>query len=109
MGVCFLKMGVSFTKMGVCFTKVGVCFRKWKFDFSKMGDCCTKMGVFFSKMAVCFTKTNVCVFGNGSLCFRKYFSIRHYGQCDLLISGCRLSPPMSAALSGYTVATVLFN
>ena len=28
-------------------------------------------------------------------------------QCDLLIYGCRLSPPMSVALSGYSVSTVI--
>ena len=49
-------------------------------------------GSLFFEMGVCFTKMGVCFF-----------------VCDLLISGCRLSPPMSIALSGYTLATVLFN
>ena len=69
--------------MEVCFTKMGVCiFRTWEFIFSKMGVC-------FPKLGVCFLVCDP--------------------QCDLLISGCRLSPPMSVALSGYTVVTVLLN
>ena len=82
MGVCFSKTRVSFSKMGVCFSKMGVCF--------------TKMGVYFFENGSLFSKVGVCF----SVCDP---------QCDLLISGCRLSPPMSVALSGYTVVTVLFN
>ena len=90
--------------MGVCFTNVGLCF--------------TKMGVNFFENSSLF-------FENGSLFFRKWeFVLRKWEfvfskmgvrffvcdlQCDLLNSGRRLSRPMSVALSGYTLVTVLFN
>ena len=76
--------------MGVCFTKMGVCFfRKWEFVLRKWEFVFSKVGVCFSKMGVCFFLCDL--------------------QSDLLISGRRLSRPMSVALSGYTVVTVLFN
>ena len=69
--------------MGVCFLKIGVCFF-WKSEFVFL-----KIGVRFSKIGVCFFVCDL--------------------QCDLLISGRRLSRPISVALSGYTVVTMLFN
>ena len=92
MGVCILIMGVCFTKMG------GFFFRKWEFVFSKVGVCFFESGsLFFAKMGVCFfSKMGV----NFFVCDLK---------CDLIISGRRLSRPMSVPLSGDTVVTVLFN
>ena len=75
---------------------MGVCFSKTRVSFSKMGVCFTKMGVYFFENGSLFSNVGVCL-SVGDL------------QCDLLIAGCRLSPPMSVALSGYTVVTVLFN
>ena len=69
-------------------------------------------------MGVCFSKVRVCLFESGSLFVRKWeFGFSKMGvnffvcdlQGDLIISGRRLSRPMSVALSGYTVVTVLFN
>ena len=127
MGVCFFENGSFFYENGSLF------FRKWQFVFScvtcsvtwlfpavacldryifKNGSLFFENGsLFFSKMGVCFTKMGVCFFENGSLFFSK-MGVRFLVcdlQCDLLNSGRRLSRPMSVALSGYTLVTVLFN
>ena len=92
MGVCFFENGsLFFSKMGFFFSKKGVCFfesgslffRKREFVFFENGS------LFFSKMGVNFFVCDL--------------------QCDLIISGRRLSRPMSVPLSGDTVVTVLFN
>ena len=84
----------------------------------KMGVCFLKMGVCFTKMGVNFFENGSLFYENGSLFFRKWeFGFSKMGVCffvcdlqsDLIISGRSLSRPMSVALSGYTVVTVLFN
>ena len=84
MGVCFFENGSLF------FSKMGFFFRKREFVFSKVGVCFFESGsLFFSKMGVNFFVCDL--------------------QCDLIISGRRLSRPMSVPPSGDTVVTVLFN
>ena len=51
------------------------------------------------KIEVCFLKIGVCFFENRSLLYWK----------SVYVTGRRLSRPISVALSGYTVVTMLFN
>ena len=68
-------------------------------------------------MGVCFLKNESLFLENGSFFLENGSLFLENGslffvcdlQCDLLISGCLLSRPMSVALSGYTVVTVLLN
>ena len=106
MVVCLTKMGGFFFENGSLF------FRKWEFVSSKMGVCFfRKWDFFFRKREFVFSKVGVCFFESGSLFFSK-MGVNFFVcdlQCDLIISGRRLSRPMSVPPSGDTVVTVLFN
>ena len=100
--------------MGVYFFRKWQCvLRKCEFIFFENGS------LFYDNVSlVFFLKMGVCFFESGSLFFRKWeFVFSKMGvcffmcdlQCELLISGLRLSRTMSVVLSGYTVVTVLFK
>ena len=99
--------------MGVCFFESGSLFlRKWEFVFFENGIFFSKKGVcFFESGSLFFRKREFVFFENGSLFFSK-MGVNFFVcdlQCDLIISGRRLSRPMSVPPSGDTVVTVLFN